>query len=146
MIRTWRIVHPRNSEAAFTGDGSRRNGGRWNSKGSRAVYLAESLALATFEVMVHGLPYETLQDYICIPVDIPPKFVMSLEPANLPENWRDDPPPAELRKIGDQWLFDQKSPVLKIPSSVIPVESNYLLNPRQKDFGKIRIGISITFS
>ena len=138
-------MHPRNQGAAFSGSGSRRTGGRWNSKGIRAVYLAESLALATLEVMVNGLPYETLRDYICIPVNIPTGLITSLDLSRLPVNWRDDPPPAELRRIGDEWLRNRNTAALRLPSAVIPVEYNYLLNPDQNDFDQIQIGESTTF-
>jgi RES domain-containing protein len=137
LIRAWRIVNARNAGAAFSGDGSRRSGGRWNSRGLRAVYLADSLALATLEVMVHGVSFETLQNYVCILATIPQKLIHDVDLKSLPQNWRDDIPPAELRDLGDRWLNEGKSAALKVPSAVIPVEFNYLLNPRHKDFGKI---------
>ncbi|HSO71396.1 MAG TPA: RES domain-containing protein [Thermodesulfobacteriota bacterium] len=139
MIRAWRIVNARNAATAFSGDGSRRSGGRWNSRGYRAVYLADSLALATLEVMVHGVSYETLQNYVCIVAAIPKRIIQEVDQKSLPRNWRNDLPPAELRELGDRWLNEQKSAALKVPSAVIPVEYNYILNPRHKDFGKIEI-------
>lgn len=139
MIRAWRIVNARNAATAFSGDGSRRSGGRWNSRGYRAVYLADSLALATLEVMVHGVSYETLQDYVCIAATIPQKIIEEVDLKSLPRNWRADLPPAEVRELGDRWLNEKKSAALKVPSAVIPVEFNYVLNPRHKDFGKIEI-------
>ena len=147
MIRAWRIVNARNSATAFSGDGSRRSGGRWNSRGYRAVYLADSLALATLEVIVHGVSYETLQNYVCILATIPNKIIQEVDLKSLPRNWRNDQPPAELRELGDRWLNEQKSAALKIPSAVIPVEFNYVLNPRHKDFGKIVIAepLSLAF-
>ena len=147
MIRAWRIVNVRNAATAFSGDGSRRSGGRWNSRGYRAVYLADSLALATLEVMVHGVSYETLQNYVCILATIPKKIIQEVDQKSLPRNWRNDLPPAELRELGDRWLNEQKSAALKVPSAVIPVEFNYVLNPRHKDFGKIEIAepLSLAF-
>jgi RES domain-containing protein len=147
LIRAWRIVNARNAAAAFSGDGSRRSGGRWNSRGYRAVYVADSLALATLEVMVHGVSYETLQNYVCILATIPKKIIQGVDLKSLPRNWRDDLPPAKLRELGDRWLNEQKSAALKVPSAVIPVEFNYVLNPRHKDFGKIEIAepLSLAF-
>jgi RES domain-containing protein len=147
LIRAWRIVNARNAATAFSGDGSRRSGGRWNSRGYRAVYLADSLALATLEVMVHGVSYETLHNYVCILATIPKKITQEVDLKNLPRNWRNDLPPAELRELGDRWLNGKKSAVLKVPSAVIPVEFNYVLNPRHKDFGKIEIAepLSLAF-
>ena len=147
MIRAWRIVNARNAATAFSGDGSRRSGGRWNSRGYRAVYLADSLALAILEVMVHGVSYETLQNYVCILATIPNKIIQEVDQKSLHRNWRNDLPPAELRELGDRWLNEQKSAALKVPSAVIPVEFNYVLNPRHKDFGKIEIAepLSLAF-
>jgi RES domain-containing protein len=147
LIRAWRIVNTRNAAAAFSGDGSRRSGGRWNSRGNRAVYLADSLALATLEVMVHGVSYETLQNYLCILATIPKKVIQEVNLTSLPNNWREDLPPPALRELGDRWLREQKSAALKVPSAVIPVEFNYVLNPRHKDFGKIEIAepLSLAF-
>jgi RES domain-containing protein len=147
LIRAWRIVNVRNAATAFSGDGSRRSGGRWNSRGYRAVYLADSLALATLEVIGHGVSYETLQNYVCILATIPNKIIQEVDQKSLHRNWRNDLPPAELRELGDRWLNEQKSAALKVPSAVIPVEFNYVLNPRHKDFGKIEIAepLSLAF-
>jgi RES domain-containing protein len=145
LIRAWRIVNARNAAAAFSGDGSRRSGGRWNSRGNRAVYLADSLALATLEIMVHRVFYETFQNYVCIPASIPKNIIQEVDLKTLPKNWRDDIPPPELRELGDRWLSDQKSAALKVPSAVIPVEFNYVLNPLHKDFGKIEMAEPLSF-
>jgi RES domain-containing protein len=147
LIRAWRILNARNAAAAFSGDGSRRSGGRWNSRGNRAVYLADSLALATLEVMVHGVTYETLQQYVCIYAAIPEKLIQEVDLKSLPKNWREDLPPLALRELGDRWLRGQTSAALKVPSAVIPVEFNYVLNPRHKDFPKIELAepLSLAF-
>jgi RES domain-containing protein len=52
-INAYRICHQEFSKSAFSGEGARLFGGRWNAKGIKAVYLADSPALATLEVMVH---------------------------------------------------------------------------------------------
>lgn len=140
MIRTWRIVHQRRAEAAFSGEGSRKRGGRWNSRGYRVVYVADSLALATLEILVHGVPYETLQQFVCIPASIPEKLITAVRVDSLPRMWRKDPTPQELQDIGSKWIDDNRFAVLKVPSAVIPIEFNYLINPRHVDIKKIEIG------
>jgi RES domain-containing protein len=97
--------------------------------------------------MVHGVSYETLQNYVCILATIPKKIIQEVDLKSLPRNWQDDLPPAEVRELGDRWLNEQKSAALKVPSAVIPVEFNYVLNPRHKDFGKIEIAepLSLAF-
>jgi RES domain-containing protein len=68
MLSGWRLVHEDWIDAAFSGDGARRYGGRWNSKGYRAIYMADSLALATLEIMVHAVTYADLQYYLFVQV------------------------------------------------------------------------------
>ena len=43
------------------------------------------------------------------------------------------------QKIGNQWLLESKTAVLKVPSAIVDREYNYLLNPKHPDFSKIRI-------
>jgi len=53
MISAYRIVKAKFRESAFTGDGARAFGGRWNSVGRSVIYLAGSISLATLEMLVH---------------------------------------------------------------------------------------------
>lgn len=140
MIQVWRIIHEHTLKTAFSGDGSYKHGGRWNSRGYRVVYVADSLALATLEILVHGVPYETLKRFYCIPAKIPEDLITEVNQKKLPTNWRKDPQPATLQKIGNKWIKDHRSAVLRVPSAVIPVELNYIINPDHPDFSKIKIG------
>jgi RES domain-containing protein len=49
MSKAWQIVKTRYAASAFDGEGARRFGGRWSSKGVRVVYTAESVALAVLK-------------------------------------------------------------------------------------------------
>ncbi len=49
MLTAWRIVQAHRITSAFTGEGSRRYGGRWNHKGIPIVYAAGYLSLAAIE-------------------------------------------------------------------------------------------------
>jgi RES domain-containing protein len=140
LIKVWRIIHQRTFKTAFSGEGSRKFGGRWNSRGYRAVYVAESLALATLEILVHGVPYEVLKRFTCIPVWIPENLIIEIKLDELPSGWRKDPPSSASQNIGNKWLKDYQFAVLKVPSAVIPVEFNYVINPDHADFSKIKIG------
>ena len=52
----WRIATARRARTAFSGDGARLYGGRWNPKGMPLVYCAESRALAMLENKRQSLP------------------------------------------------------------------------------------------
>ena len=43
------------------------------------------------------------------------------------------------QKIGNQWLLENETAILKVPSAIVDREYNYLLNPKHADFLKIKI-------
>jgi RES domain-containing protein len=56
-----------------------------------------------------------------------------------------DPRALLSRDLGDYWIDNELSAVLRVPSAVVPAESNYLLNPRHLDFAQIATGDPVTF-
>jgi RES domain-containing protein len=68
-----------------------------------------------------------------------------IDVASLPANWSDPVPKQETRLIGTEWARNKVSAVLAVPSAVVPVEVNYLLNPFHPDFPKIEIGQPLEF-
>ena len=140
MIRAWRIVKTRYTADAFSGEGARIYGGRWNSSGVAMVYTGGSKSLATLELLVHLHSTSLLPSFSICPVDFDTSLVESLDSALLPRDWRESPPPISLQKFGDDWISKGSSVVLKVPSAVIETENNYLINPEHKDFKKLVIG------
>lgn len=116
-------------------------GYRWNSLNTYLVYTAESRALATLEVSVHlDLSEDLPTDRYYVEIDIPDDLLMmELEMADLPENWNSRPPGLETQYIGDDFVLGNQAAVLKVPSCIVPQESNYLINPRHPDAGRIKV-------
>jgi len=139
-ITAWRIVKAKLAATAFDGEGARRFGGRWNSKGTAMVYTAGSQALAVLELLVHLEDSDLLKHYRLIPVTFDEAMVKALGPGSLPGNWKRRPTPASVRALGDAWIAAGESVVLRVPSVVVPGESNYLLNPLHPGFAKLVIG------
>ena len=140
MITAWRIVTTDYKNIAFTGDGARIHGGRWNSKGVAVVYTADSLALASIEMIVNLPAPKLLQKYVRISAQIDLDLISDLSEVDLPEDWNSRPISPSTRAIGDLWINEQSSAVLRVPSIVVPDEYNYLLNPTHPDFSQIKIG------
>lgn len=139
MLRAWRITKRRYVATAFDGEGARRHGGRWNTTGQAAVYVSESRALATLEILAGlGTP-AVIPAYVLIGVECDEALVTVLDPGALPRNWKAYPPPAATQALGDQWLHGQTSVVLAVPSALVPGERNFVINPRHPDFGSVRI-------
>ena len=139
MLRVWRLVTARFAETAFSGEGARRYGGRWNRKGVPVVYSAGSLSLAMLEMLVQDQPLRAR--YVTIPAEIPAGLKIDrVDIDRLPADWRDPAALETLRTIGSEWAAGLASAVLALPSAIVPAETNYLLNPRHPELGQIVIG------
>jgi RES domain-containing protein len=122
-LTVYRIIEMRWQEGAFSGEGARQYPGRWNSRGAAMVYAASSRALAMLEILA----------------TLPPECIMALGDA-LPHDWRATPAPESTRAIGDDWLGQRASLALAVPSTLVPEEMNYLINPNHPEFERIVIG------
>ena len=139
-ITAWRIVHVRLVSDAFSGEGARLYGGRWNHPGHDMVYTAGSVSLAALEILVHLEATQLLESYVQIPASFGSDLCRSLDPEYLPPDWAEIPAPESTRSIGDEWLASGECPVLRVPSVLVPTESVYLINPHHPSFPEIRIG------
>lgn len=139
MITAWRIVKAKYAASAFDGEGARIAGGRWNSKGQTVVYTSESAALAALELLVHLGRSRSLPDYVIFSCEFSEKAVETIRLQDLPSNWRSYPAPTKLARLGNLWLREKRSAVLRVPSAVIENESNYLINPLHTHFRRITI-------
>ena len=138
-MRVFRIS--RKAHAAFDGEGARIVGGRWNRRGTAAVYASESLALAALELLVHADPALLPEDLVAIAAEVPDNLaVESVPPRELPADWRNHPAPEALADRGTEWAKSRRTAVLAVPSALVPRERNFLLNPAHPDFRRIRIG------
>jgi RES domain-containing protein len=112
---------------------------RWNDDGQYVLYTTGSRALACLENLVHrsalGMHHFFKTMVINVPDDL---LVIGIDPDTLPANWRKTYCP-ECLLIGAMWYSENQSPVLKVPSSIIPEEYNYILNTRHPDFSKITL-------
>jgi RES domain-containing protein len=129
----WRICSSKYQSSAFSGVGGLYVPGRWHPQGHKIVYTAESLALASLEIFVHlesdRLPLIAIKAWLPEVLEIE-----EVQPHQLPENWQETSVYPLLQKIGQDWLESCRTPILKVPSSIVPVEYNYLLNPQHREF------------
>ena len=143
IIRAFRIVKTRRADTAFDGEGARRAGGRWNGRGTRVVYLAKTISLAALEILVHLDDAGLRASYSFIPISFPAACVLMPGKngvAPLSEEWAETPAPLDCARYGDDWVKSGASLVLRIPSVIVPWESNFLLNPAHPDLNKAKIG------
>jgi len=139
MVIVWRLLTARFAQSAFSGEGARLYGGRWNRKGMPMVYAAGSQSLAMLEMLVQDEPLRAR--YVMAPATLPKNLkIERVTPDQLPADWRDLGAREHLQAIGTDWARRRSSSVLAVPSVVIPTETNYLLNPLHPSFSKIEIG------
>lgn len=141
-MRVYRIEREKYLATTLNGIGAALTEGyRWNSLNTFLVYTSESRALATLEVSVHiDLREDLPTDRFYVEIDIPDNIeIVALSLDDLPENWDAKPPILETQYIGDDYVFQKTAAVLKVPSSIVPPECNYLINPNHPDSAKIKV-------
>jgi RES domain-containing protein len=122
----------------LSGRGAAMYGGRWNSEGIHVLYTAGSPSLAMLESLVH-MGGRVVGDFCQIALEVPEEGIYDLHPENLPEVWRENPPPDILKTFGNKFIADNKYFMLKVPSVLVPDESNYLINPVHPAFKQLRV-------
>jgi RES domain-containing protein len=140
MMRLWRI----SNHASLSGDGGLYASGRWLTRGRRIVYLADHPASALLEVMVHlEIDAEDLPThYQLLGVEMPDDVsTTARDESALPSDWREQT--TVIRALGDEWLRDGATALLRVPSAIVPEASNYLLNPAHADAARIAIGLAL---
>ena len=120
---------------------------RWSPNGRFVVYTAASRALACLENVVHRSGEGLSEHFRVMVIEIPDGLKMEkIALGDLPENWAEFENYPLCQKIGGQWLAENGSAVLEVPSAIVPMEKNFLLNPAHPDFSKIRIIATEGFS
>jgi len=131
VIRCYRLSsgrYPSNS-----GKGAAIAGGRWNPTGVEAIYAAASPSLAALEVLVRFsvLPHDFVLTEIHIPAEV---AVESVADHNLPPGWQALSPVPATQEFGRRWATEMRSAVLSVPSSIISLERNFVMNPFHPSF------------
>ena len=136
-IKAYRIVKQKWIDSAFDGEGAKRYGGRWNSRGKSCVYLAGSESLAILEILVHLDKQQFLTHYALFELHLPKQDVVYLDAEKLPACWRDEPAPPETAAIGDAWLIEGGGLALAMPSVIVPREWNFIVNTKHRAFADV---------
>jgi RES domain-containing protein len=131
-MEVFRIVKAEFSGTLFTS--GRAN--RWNRKGQHVLYASTSRALATLEQLVHLGSVRPDADWRVMVISLPDNesFHSSLYPCDLPPDWRKLPAYADCQRLGSDWADRRTSLILHLPSAVVPMERNVMINADHPDF------------
>jgi RES domain-containing protein len=125
-VTVWRISnHP-----TLDGTGGLRASGRWHTRGRRIVYCAPNPATALLEILVHAeIDLEDLPvTYKYLEIDVPESVSREvLDPSALGAGW--SARFEDTRTIGEEWLQSRRTALLLVPSAIVPVTTNIVLNP-----------------
>jgi RES domain-containing protein len=119
----------------LTGEGARKNGGRWNHILTPCLYTSESRSLAILEFSVNTVLSMIPPDLVMLTLEVPEDHFMQIRRDKLPPNWYVNPFPDATQNLGTLILNDTDVSVLAVPSSVVQEEWNYILNPRAMPAG-----------
>lgn len=146
-LKAWRLSLRKYAESAFSGEGPRIYGGRWNPVGVPVVYASLSLSLAVLEVFVHMTTRAEPDDYVSIEVDlgIDESQAERVDLRKLPRNWRMLENPT-LQAMGAEWAQSKRSLVLLVPSVIIEGEWNAVVNPLHPSAKKIALSKPKSFT
>ena len=131
----WRI----SNHKSLSGQGGLKYAARWHSAGRPIVYLAESPAGAMLEILVHlELEEDEMpRSYTLLRVEVPGD--LGIEELEIPQGiaWKMDH--ALSRRLGDEWLARRTAALARVPSAILPMTANYVLNPLHPDAARVRI-------
>ena len=134
----WRICRAGHQE--LDGEGSRLHGGRWNSEGVSVIYTSSTLALSALEYLVHVDIEDAPDDLVAMAIDVPDDAGEEIVPVDdLPGDWNRLPDHPACAGWGDQWAAEGTALLLRVPSAVVPEESNLLINPDHPRAGDVRV-------
>lgn len=135
----YRVASSKYKDSTLSGIGAEKVGGRWNEVGTRAVYCSENISLALLEYYVHSEKISNLPKEILVAkIQFPDEFIIE-ELDDLPDRWNQYPYSSKTTKIFTNLASDRDFFALKAPSTIVGLESNIILNPLYKDFGKVDI-------
>lgn len=127
----------------ISGEGAKRWGGRWNSPGLSVVYTSYSISLSLLELLIYQSSYEEIVVNRLMSIEVPDSAFQSLAANSLKPNWQNDID--YCRFIGNEFLQNKKSLLLKVPSAIIPDEYNIMINPAHPAFVKCTLASSRLF-
>jgi RES domain-containing protein len=132
----WRV----SSYQTLDGAGGLYVSGRWHTRGHPVVYCTLNPATALLETIVHmEIDSEDRPErFQVLRMEGPDS--LSIEKADmdfLPPRWTEDM--ATTRSIGDRWLREGRSLLLRVPSVLVPETWNVLVNPQHGEANLLKI-------
>jgi len=139
----WRLTRRIHAAKQALHLGAQSSGGRWNPRGLAVVYSGTSISLVALEYFVH-LSGDEPADLVLVEIRVPDgASTGSIAPADLPADWQEEL--ALTQSKGRQWIESRRSLALRVPSAIVPEESNVLLNPSHPAWERVAVRVRRPF-
>lgn len=137
-LYAYRIGGSQGRWPVYSSDGARRVSGRWHEVGDQVVYASERYATAMLETLVRwNGPPPGSQHFIRI--EIPAGTSCEVVAADTIPGWQlPDSPSA--RRFGHEWYAEGRSAILIVPSVVVRMERNVIINASHPEFPRVAPG------
>lgn len=138
-MRAWRVAKAKRA-MDLTGKGAAIEGGRWNDQDVPCVYLGLTPAICCLETFVHaeGPPPMPLK-ITCFELPDDPSLFWQPDVADLPAGWDALPSDRPSMDFGTRWLESKSHLGLIVPSAVLPLELNLLINPMHPAINEVKV-------
>lgn len=147
MRRLWRLSGERYAKT-FDGGYGLLFDGRWNTVGRPITYCSTSPSLCVLEKLVHIEDTALVPRLVMVRYEAPDDLVAEeWRLGDLPPDWHRDQPVTQA--IGDGWLEAASTPLILVPSVIVPLgdspDLNVLVNHRHPDAARIVIAAAEPF-
>jgi RES domain-containing protein len=133
----WRI----SNYANLSGNGGLISAGRWHEQGIPVVYCCDHPSTCLLEILVHVDLEDLPDDYQLLKIDCPDDIAVatiSIDHAQFDDlDW--------TRREGSRLIAENSCCLIRAPSAIMPEATNFLINPRHPDAGRLTIEKTIRY-
>lgn len=135
MAIWFRAAQTQQTDIVFSGDGGLYVAGRWNHKGTKAIYCSQSLSLCTLEWLSHNGLSVSGFSYYKFSIEIPDELIALYNIPDLPTEWSNTPSSNSNRDfVTKKFFVPRRYLAMAVPSVVVPEEFNLIINPLHSSF------------
>lgn len=122
----------------LSGTGAKLYGGRWNMKGTPLLYCSENTSLAILEILVHFDGLTVPKNLKLLQLELDEEQIQNFSVAKFNRIRKAKNAEFQFKAAGEEWIKNEKSLALKVPSIITTNEFNILLNPKHKNFKMLK--------
>lgn len=122
----------------LSGTGAKLYGGRWNEKGTPILYCANHISLAILEILVHFDGLTIPNNLHLLTLEIPKTDIHEFSHSDFKNITESDDAEFKFKNEGMEWVKNNMSLALKVPSAIVHEEYNILINPLHISFTKLK--------